>query len=295
MLWLLSTLNNTLPEVGDLDKPKVVFFFDEAHLLFNELPGYMLTKITQIVKLIRSKGIGLFFISQTPNDIPNEILAQLSNKVQHTLRAYTPADQKIVKAVADSFRTNPEFNTQEAILGLGTGEALISFASEKGEPTIVEKATILPPQSDMGSIEDSLRLLQISRSPFFGKYEQAVDNESAYEQISEEVEAKAEEDRKAKEEAERIKKEEEERKQAEKEEKERQKAELAAQKQKEKEEKEAEKARKEQEKEEAKKKKEEEKAKANNPVNKIGKKVVNKATNKVIDKGLNKLFKNLFK
>ena len=295
MLWLLSTLNNTLPEVGDLDKPKVVFFFDEAHLLFNELPGYMLTKITQIVKLIRSKGIGLFFISQTPNDIPNEILAQLSNKVQHTLRAYTPADQKIVKAVADSFRTNPEFDTAEAILGLGTGEALISFASEKGEPTIVERATILPPQSDMGAIDGATRLMALARSPLNGKYEESVDNVSAYEQISEEVNAKAEEDRKAKEEAERIKKEEEERKQAEKEEKERQKAELAAQKQKEKEEKAEEKARKEQEREEAKKKKEEEKAKANNPVNKIGKKVVNKATNKVIDKGLNKLFKNLFK
>ena len=284
MLWLLSTLNNTLPEVGDLDKPKVVFFFDEAHLLFNELPGYMLTKITQIVKLIRSKGIGLFFISQTPNDIPNEILAQLSNKVQHTLRAYTPADQKIVKAVANSFRTNPEFDTEQAILGLGTGEALISFANAKGEPNIVEKATVLPPQSDMGAIDGATRLMALARSPFNGKYEDAVDSVSAYEQINEELAVKEEQDQKEAEEKERIKKEAEEKKQAE----------LEA-KQKEKEAKEAEKAKLAKEKEEARKKKEEEKAKANNPVNKIGKKVANKAANKIIDKGLNKLFKNLFK
>jgi DNA helicase HerA-like ATPase len=207
MLWLLSTLNNTLPEVGDLDKPKVVFFFDEAHLLFNDLPGYMLTKITQIVKLIRSKGIGLFFISQTPNDIPNEILAQLSNKVQHTLRAYTPADQKIVKAVAQSFRVNPEFDTEEAILGLGTGEALISFANEKGEPTVVEKATILPPQSDMGSIDGATRLMCLARSPFNGKYEEAVDRESAFEQITQEVSDKQEQERLAAEQKEKEKKE----------------------------------------------------------------------------------------
>ena len=295
MLWLLSTLNNTLPEVGDLDKPKVVFFFDEAHLLFNDLPGYMLTKITQIVKLIRSKGIGLFFISQTPNDIPNEILAQLSNKVQHTLRAYTPADQKIVKAVANSFRTNPEFNTEEAILGLGTGEALISFANEKGEPTVVEKATILPPQSNMGSIEMPMRLMMMGRSEFYGKYDDAVDRESAYEQITSENEAKVEEQKAIQEQKEREKKEAEEKKQAELEAKQKAKEEQALQKQKEKEEKEAERAKKEKEREEAKKKKEAEKAKANNPVNKLGKKVANKAANKVIDKGLNKLFKNLFK
>jgi DNA helicase HerA-like ATPase len=284
MLWLLSTLNNTLPEVGDLDKPKVVFFFDEAHLLFNDLPAYMLTKITQIVKLIRSKGIGLYFISQTPNDIPNEILAQLSNKVQHTLRAYTPADQKIVKAVANSFRTNPEFNTEEAILGLGTGEALISFASEKGEPNIVEKATILPPQSDMGAIDGATRLMCLARSPLNGKYEEAVDRESAFEVISEEVKEKAEQEKKENEEKERLKKEAEEKKQAELEEKERIKKE-----------KEEKRLKAEKEKEEAKKKKEEEQKKKNNPINKIGKKITNKATNKLLDKGLNKLFKNLFK
>ncbi len=284
MLWLLSTLNNTLPEVGDLDKPKVVFFFDEAHLLFNDLPGYMLTKITQIVKLIRSKGIGLYFISQTPNDIPNEILAQLSNKVQHTLRAYTPADQKIVKAVANSFRTNPEFNTEEAILGLGTGEALISFANEKGEPNVVEKATILPPQSDMGAIDGATRLMCLARSPLNGKYEEAVDRESAYEVINEEVKEKVEQERKENEEKERLKKEAEEKKQAELEEKERIK--------KEKEEARIKAAK---EKEEEKKKKEEEKKRKNNPVNKVGKKIANKATNKLLDKGLNKLFKSLFK
>ncbi len=295
MLWLLSTLNNTLPEVGDLDKPKVVFFFDEAHLLFKDLRSDVLTKITQIVKLIRSKGIGLFFISQTPNDIPNEILAQLSNKVQHTLRAYTPADQKVVKAVAASFRTNPEFDTEEAILGLGTGEALISFANEKGEPTIVEKATILPPQSDMGAIDDSTRLMCLSRSPLCGKYEKAVDNESAYEKITKEVADKAEEDRLVQEQKEKEKKELEEKKQAEKEAKEKEKAEAALQKQREKEEKEAEKARKEKEKAEAQKKKEEEKKKKNDPLYKLGKKAANKATNKILDKGLNKLFKNIFK
>ena len=283
MLWLLSTLNNTLPEVGDLEKPKVVFFFDEAHLLFNDLPSYMLTKITQIVKLIRSKGIGLFFISQTPNDIPNEILAQLSNKVQHTLRAYTPADQKVVKAVASSFRTNPEFDTEEAILGLGTGEAIISFANEKGEPNICEKATILPPQSDMGAIEDSVRIMMMSRSRFCGKYDQAVDRESAFEQITAEVEAKNEEERLAQEQKEKEKQEAEERKQAE----------LEA-KQKAKEEKEAEKARIAKEKAEEKKKKEEERKKKNSLTGKIGKKVENKVLNTAVNKGVNALFK-LFK
>ncbi|MBR0350621.1 MAG: DUF853 family protein, partial [Clostridia bacterium] len=157
LLWLLTSMNNNLPEVGDLDKPKMIFFFDEAHLLFDDLPAYIQTSVVQIVKLIRSKGVGIYFISQTPNDIPDEILAQLGNRVQHNLRAYTPAEQKIVKAVANSYRTNPNFNTEEAILNLGTGEAIISFVNENGEPGIVEKATILPPQSQMGSLDDSLR------------------------------------------------------------------------------------------------------------------------------------------
>ncbi len=188
LLWLLTILNHTLPEVGDLEKPKIVFFFDEAHLLFDDMPNYMLTQVTQVVKLIRSKGIGLYFISQTPMDIPGDILAQLGNRVQHTLRAYTPAEQKIVKAVASSFRSNPEFNTEEAILNLGTGEALISFVNEKGEPNIVEKATILPPQSMMGAIDDSTRLMVMNQSQFKGKYETAIDRETAYEKIKAEME-----------------------------------------------------------------------------------------------------------
>ena len=199
LLWLLTTLSNKLPEVGDLDKPKMVFFFDEAHLLFNELPDYMLTQVVQVVKLIRSKGIGLYFISQSPSDIPAEILAQLGNKVQHTLRAYTPAEQKTIKAVADSFRSNPKFDTAEAITSLGTGEALISFLNEKGEPNQVEKATVLPPQSMMGALDDSIRLMVISRSPFNGKYDTIIDRESAFEILSSEIEnKKAEEEAKKK-------------------------------------------------------------------------------------------------
>ena len=190
MLWLLNMINNNMPEVGDLDKPKMVFFFDEAHLLFDDLPKYILDQVIQIVKLIRSKGVGIFFISQSPNDIPDEILAQLGNKVQHTLRAYTPAEQKVVKAVSSSFRANPMFDTEEAILGLGTGEALISFLNEKGEPNIVEKATILPPQSQMGTIDDPLRLMIISRSEFMGKYDTIIDRESAFEILSKEIEEK---------------------------------------------------------------------------------------------------------
>ena len=195
LLWLLSTLNTTLPEVGDMDKPKIVFFFDEAHLLFNEIPSDMLAHVIQIVKLIRSKGVGLYFVSQSPADIPNEILAQLGNKVQHTLRAYTPQDQKNIKAVADSYRSNPAFDTQEAIMSLGTGEAVVSFLTEKGEPNVVNKCTILPPQSMMGALDDSMRLMIINRSEFKGKYDEAVDRESAYEIISKNMEeARAQEE-----------------------------------------------------------------------------------------------------
>ncbi|MBR1654289.1 MAG: DUF853 family protein [Clostridia bacterium] len=186
MLWLLTYLSQNMPEVGDLDKPKIVFFFDEAHLLFDDMPKYMLTQVTQVVKLIRSKGIGLYFISQTPNDIPNEIQAQLGNRVQHTLRAYTPAEQKIVKAVASSFRINPEFDTEEAIMALGTGEALVTFLNEKGEPGIVEKVTILPPQSKMGTIEESVRATVINNSRFKGKYDKLIDRKTAFEIIQEE-------------------------------------------------------------------------------------------------------------
>ena len=187
LLWLLTSLNHTMPEVGDLEKPKLVFFIDEAHLLFDDMPKYMLTQITQIVKLIRSKGIGLYFISQTPNDIPDEIQAQLGNRVQHSLRAYTPAEQKIVKAVASSFRANPLINTEEAIMSLGTGEALISFVNENGEPNIVEKATILPPQSSMGTIDEITRQNVISNSRYNGKYDELIDRESAFEKIMAEI------------------------------------------------------------------------------------------------------------
>ena len=140
LLWMLSELFDTLPEEGDLEKPKFVFFFDEAHLLFNDMPGELLDKIVQVVKLIRSKGVGVYFITQSPSDIPDEVLAQLSNHVQHGLRAYTPAEQKAVRAAAQSFRENPAFKSEDAILKLGTGEALVSFLNDDGQPEIVERA-----------------------------------------------------------------------------------------------------------------------------------------------------------
>ena len=173
LLWILNELFSKSPEVGDLDKPRLVFFFDEAHLLFNNMPTYRLKRITQIVKLIRSRGIGLYFISQAPTDIPDEILAQLGNRVQHTLRAYTSADQKTVKAAAAAFRVNSAFDTETAIRELGTGEALISFQNAKGAPEIVEYATILPPQSRMGVIDNAEREAIINASPLHGKYSAA--------------------------------------------------------------------------------------------------------------------------
>lgn len=190
LLWLLTTLFSTSLEVGDLDKPKLVFFFDEAHLLFNGMPSYRLKRIVQIVKLIRSRGIGLYFISQSPTDIPDEILAQLGNRVQHSLRAYTPSEQKSVKAAAEAFRINKAFNTEKAILELGTGEALISFQDEKGAPEVVERATILPPQSQMGAIDSITRAKVINNSPLAGKYDEALDPESAAEIITQKAEAK---------------------------------------------------------------------------------------------------------
>ena len=205
LLWLLTTLFFSSSEVGDLEKPKLVFFFDEAHLLFNGMPTYRLKRITQIVKLIRSRGIGLYFISQSPTDIPDEILAQLGNRVQHSLRAYTPSEQKSVKAAAQAFRTNPEFDTEKAILELGTGEALISFQNEKGAPGVVERATILPPQSLMGAIDGMTRNKIINASPLTGKYDEVQDIESASEIIQQKADTlKAEET--AKEEAEAARK-----------------------------------------------------------------------------------------
>jgi len=184
LLWLLNTLFIASPEVGDLDKPKMIFFFDEAHLLFNGMPSYRLKRIVQVVKLIRSRGIGLYFISQKPTDIPDDILAQLGNRVQHSLRAYTPTELKVVKAAASAFRANGAFDTEKAITELGTGEALVSFQDEKGTPTIVERVTILPPQSSMGAIDDITRTKIINNSSLCGKYDEAIDNETAHEKIT---------------------------------------------------------------------------------------------------------------
>lgn len=181
LLWLLSEIYENMPEVGDPEKPKMVFFFDEAHLLFNDAPAFLLEKIDQIVRLIRSKGIGVYFISQSPSDIPDTILAQLQNRVQHALRAYTPAEQKKLKAAAESFRANPGFNTEAALSELAVGEALVSFLDAKGTPGIVERAFILPPQSFIGSagFEKIQELTDVN--PLYEKYRVAVDPESAYE------------------------------------------------------------------------------------------------------------------
>ena len=181
LLWMLSELFQTLPEVGDLDKPKMVFFFDEAHLLFKDTPKILLDKIEQVVKLIRSKGVGVFFVTQNPRDIPDGVLAQLGNKIEHGLHAYTPADQKTVKAAAESFRENPAFDTYETLMNLGTGEAVVSFLDEKGTPQISEKVSILPPQSKMGGVDDTARDTAIKSSILYSKYANAVDPDSAYE------------------------------------------------------------------------------------------------------------------
>lgn len=188
LLWLLNSLYENLEEVGDLEKPKLVFFFDEAHLLFSEMPEHITKQIVQIVKLIRSKGIGLYFISQSPSDIPDEILSQLGNRIQHVLRFYTKSDEKAIKAAADSFRTNPNFDTKEAIKTLKTGEALVSFQNEDGEPTIVEKVTILPPQSKMGTITDIERQETIKSSEFYLKYDEKIEEISAFEKLQEKKE-----------------------------------------------------------------------------------------------------------
>ncbi len=184
LLWMLSELFETLPEVGDMEKPKIVFFFDEAHLVFSDAPKALVQKVEQVVKLIRSKGVGVYFITQSPSDIPDSVLAQLGNKIQHALRAYTPAEQKAIRAAAQSFRPNPSFSTETVITELGTGEALISFLDEAGRPGVVEKAKILPPMSYMGTIDDERRKTEISASDLYGKYDNAVDRESAYELLA---------------------------------------------------------------------------------------------------------------
>ncbi len=193
LLWLLSELFENLPEVGDLDKPKLVFFFDEAHLLFNEAPKQLLQKIEQVVRLIRSKGVGVFFITQNPLDIPDTVLGQLGNRVQHALRAYTPRDQKAVKAAAETFRPNPALDTAQVITELGVGEALVSFLDEKGRPNIVERGFILPPASQIGPISPAERQQAMTQSVVAGVYEKTVDRESAHEIITARVAATAKE------------------------------------------------------------------------------------------------------
>ena len=188
LLWLLSELYSTLPEVGDLPLPKLVFFFDEAHMLFNDTSKALLDKIEQVIRLIRSKGVGIYFITQSPTDIPENILGQLGNRVQHALRAYTPKDQKAVKTAADTFRANPSFKTDEAIMNLETGEALVSFLDEKGAPTIVERAKILFPLSQIGAVTEGQRLDIIKQSRIYGKYDTPIDRESAFEQLMAEAE-----------------------------------------------------------------------------------------------------------
>ena len=193
LLWMLSELYENLPEAGDLSKPKIVFFFDEAHLLFDDAPKILLQKIEQVVRLVRSKGVGVYFVTQSPTDIPGEILAQLGNRVQHALRAYTPAEQKKVRAAADTFRANPGFRTLDAIMELATGEALISFLEDDGAPSPVERAWILPPQSHMGSIEDADREEALRRDGIGTRYDETVDRESAYELLAKRADESARE------------------------------------------------------------------------------------------------------
>ena len=189
LLWLLSELYAQLPEVGDMELPKLVFFFDEAHMLFDETSKALVDKIEQVVRLIRSKGVGVYFVTQSPTDIPEEILGQLGNRVQHALRAFTPKDQKAVKTAAETFRANPEFKTAEAIMELGTGEALVSFLDEKGAPSIVERAKILFPLSQIGAVTQGQRGQIINQSRLYGKYDKVVDRESAFEVLLAESEA----------------------------------------------------------------------------------------------------------
>ncbi|EGE4742300.1 DUF853 domain-containing protein [Salmonella enterica] len=192
LLWMLSELYEQLPEAGDLEKPKLVFFFDEAHLLFNDAPQILLDKIEQVIRLIRSKGVGVWFVSQNPSDIPDNVLGQLGNRVQHALRAFTPKDQKAVKTAAQTMRANPAFDTEKAIQELGTGEALISFLDAKGSPSMVERAMVIAPCSRMGPVtEDECNGL-INHSALYGKYEDDVDRESAYEMLQKSVQATTE-------------------------------------------------------------------------------------------------------
>lgn len=187
LLWLMTKLFEVLPEVGDPDKPKLVFFFDEAHLLFNDAPKILLEKIAQVVRLIRSKGVGIYFISQSPSDIPDSVLGQLGNRVQHALRAYTPKDQKALKVAAQTFRSNPAYDTEKAISELGTGEALVSFLDAKGVPEPVERAFILPPEGQIGPLDETVRNKMIKSSVLYRFYAEAKDRTTAYEKLGEEL------------------------------------------------------------------------------------------------------------
>jgi DNA double-strand break repair helicase HerA and related ATPase len=191
LLWLLSELYERLPEIGDPDKPKLVFFFDEAHLLFSDAPKILLDKIEQVIRLVRSKGVGVYFVTQNPRDVPDTVLGQLGNRVQHALRAFTPRDQKAIKAAAETMRANPKLDTEKAITELAVGEGLISFLDEKGRPNVVERAYVLPPASRIGPISPEERRAVIAGSPVKGVYEQTVDRESAYEKLKGRVVASA--------------------------------------------------------------------------------------------------------
>ncbi len=205
LLWLLSDIYATLPEVGDQDLPRLVFFFDEAHTLFTDTPRSLVDKIEQVVRLIRSKGVGVYFITQNPTDIPDSILAQLGNRIQHALRAFTPKEQKNVRAAADTFRANPQFKTDQAIMELATGEALVSFLDEKGMPAMVERAKILFPLSQIGAVTDQQREQIIRSSNIYGRYDTPIDRESAFEILLAQSEADTQAAEQAKAEAEQAK------------------------------------------------------------------------------------------
>jgi len=204
LLWLLSELFEELPEVGDPDKPKLVFFFDEAHLLFDDAPKILLKRVEQVVKLIRSKGVGVYFVTQNPLDVPDGVLAQLGNRIQHALRAYTPREQKAVKTAAETFRPNPDFDAMEAITQLGVGEALVSTLARKGVPSIVQRTLIRPPQSRLGPLTKKERRDVVNNSPVYGQYDETIDRESAFEilQCRAEKRVRAEEEERSREDAE---------------------------------------------------------------------------------------------
>jgi DNA helicase HerA-like ATPase len=199
LLWLMSELFEQLPEIGDPDKPKLVFFFDEAHLLFNDAPKALVDRVEQVVRLIRSKGVGVYFVTQNPLDVPETVLAQLGNRVQHALRAYTPREQKAVRTAADTFRANPDFDCAEAITKLGTGEALISTLEDKGVPSIVQRTLVRPPASRLGPITDPERAKIIAESPVAGQYDKTVDRESAFETLQKRAADKAQAEQQAQE------------------------------------------------------------------------------------------------